>query len=242
MVRRYGLAMLAAAAACSSAPAPAPRPASRTRARPPAAKRAKVDSKQDGLRVEGTLGSLSDAAIQAGLGGRLQAIGDCHDARVRTEPYLGGKLVLHFRVARDGSVARMHIAENALGSLAVERCVTTAVAGVRFARPSGGEAEFSYPLAFQARVTPLEWSSGMVSDELGARVEQLLDDGKGGTLAAPAGLVLTIYVDVKGRVVSAGLAAEAAIEPAFADRFVANLKRLKLVAPSGGYARVSYTW
>jgi len=54
--------------------------------------------------------------------------------------------------------------------------------------------------------------------------------------------VVTFYVDVRGKVVSAGLAADNAVPVDFADRFVQNLKQLSFEAASGGYAKVSYTW
>lgn len=228
--------------ACASAPPAKPPPVSDPTPPASAPAQAKDDGDDDGMKVEGTLGTLEEEAIQAGLAPRLQAISACFEARAKHEPFLSGKLTLHFRVGRDGSVVRMRLSESTLGSVAVERCIVKAASGVGFRSPRGGEAEFGYPLTFQGRMRTLEWNAGNVKDELLAAVSNLLDDGKGGVLTAPPGLSLTFYIDVKGKAVSAGMIADAPIDDRFADRFVTNLKKLKFVAPSGSYAKVTYTW
>jgi hypothetical protein len=82
----------------------------------------------------------------------------------------------------------------------------------------------------------------MVKQEIQGHIEQLLAGrGKGGKLAPPAGLVLTFYVNARGKVVSAGMTAEDAVPDDFADQLAENLKRLSFEA-APGYAKVSYTW
>ena len=241
LLRTASLSLLLQSA-CASAPTakPPPPPTKSSPASAPA--QAGDDGDDDGMKVEGTLGTLEEEAIQAGLAPRLQAISACFEERAKQEPYLAGKLTLHYRVGRDGGVVRMHLSESTLGSMAVERCILKAATGVRFRAPRGGEAEFSYPLTFQGRMKTLDWNAGTVKDELLGAVSSLLDDGQGGVLTAPAGLVLTFYIDVRGRAASAGMIADGPIDQAFADRFVTNLKKLKFVSPSGSYAKVSYAW
>jgi len=79
------------------------------------------DADKDGLQVEGTLGTLDEDAIQTGLAGRLGVLGSCFSKQMLKEPYLGGELKLHFRVARDGSVKSVRLGQSTVGSLAVER-------------------------------------------------------------------------------------------------------------------------
>jgi hypothetical protein len=195
----------------------------------------------DGMQVEGELGTLDEEQAQAGLAGSLQALAACFNKQVLREPYLGGELTLHYRVARDGSVKHVRAAKSSLGSLAVERCVVARAGKAHFARPHGGEAELDYPLRFQGRTPAQSWDSGMVSKEIQAHVEQLLAGASGKTLTAPAGLVLTFYVNARGKVVSTGMTADDAVPDDFADQLSENLKRLSFEA-AGGYAKVTYTW
>lgn len=232
-------------AACSSPPLkPDPEPArggsSKHKMVDPLA--ASSDDEGDGLQVEGVLGTIDDEAVQAGLKPRLPAAGACFQRCVQHQPYVGGKLTLVFRVSRQGTVKKVKLGQSSLGSAGVERCILRGFADLRFARPKGGEAEFVYPLSFQSRIQSLSWNPGMVKDEILKRVEQLLLDDGGKPMTAPAGLTLTLYIDGKGRVVSAGMTAEDVVDEAFADRLVTNLKQLKFVAPDNGYAKVTYTW
>lgn len=199
------------------------------------------EENNDGMQVEGTLGTLDEEAIQSGMAPRLREIAGCFDNLVGQAPYLGGQVSLQLRVGRDGTARRVKLTESSLGSLTAERCILKAARGARFGRPRGGEAEVTFPLTFTGRIAPVIWNEGMVKDGLLAHVEELLADG-GRPLRAPQGLVITFYVDPGGRVVSAGMIAEEPIDEKFADRLVENLKKLKLTQPSGGYAKVTYPW
>lgn len=239
-------ALGALCAACSTAPPPQPE------APPPREPRHKMVNPledpadvDDGMEVQGMLGTLDQDAIQAGLSPRLPRVTRCFDERLRRQPYLCGEVALRFRVARDGSIKQVGIARSTLGSFEAERCILAAVRGARFERPRGGEAEFQYPLSFQGRLNVYGWESGMVSRELQEHSEQLLSVKRGRStivLDAPRGLELTFYVDRRGKAISVGMTAEEAIEEAFALPFIDNLKQLKFVAPQGRYAKVTYRW
>jgi len=195
------------------------------------------------MEVSGLLGTLDQEAIQDGMHKRLPRAADCFRRQARRQPYLGGALTLQYRVAVDGSVKHARMTASTIGSVAVERCVMTELSQVVFPKPRGGEAEFSYPLSFQARMAVIAWDPAMVSEELGKSREALLSGAeKGETLQPPAGLMITFYVDHRGRVVSAGMVADEPVEEAFADRFVDNLKQVKFVGPQSRYAKVSHRW
>jgi hypothetical protein len=237
------LTLLLLAGCSSPAPKPDPRPPDEGRQNhkmvnplaPP------TDDDPDGMQVEGVLGTIDEASIQRGVSPRLAAASACFKGRTHRQPYLGGKLTLHFRVGRNGATKKVKIAENGLGCLEVERCILDAFGRATFGRPKGGEAEFTYPLIFPSRLPTLSWESGMVKDEMLKRVDELLRGSNGKLLTAPAGLAVTFYVGPKGRVASAGLMAEDVVDEAFGDRFVENLKQLKFIQPHG-YAKVTYTW
>jgi len=248
--RRWSSLLVPCAAWLLGCSAPAPKPAPQ----PPSVQSSRHqavnpllgddDASGDGMQVEGTLGTLDEEQIQGGLASRARALAACFQRQVMREPYLGGELTLFFRVARDGATKRVHLSQSSVGSLAVERCALESVRLTTFGRPRGGEAEFSYPLKFQGRLSALSWDPAMVKKEILDHVEQLLAGPSGGDppLRAPASLVVTFYVDPRGKVVSAGMTAEDVVSPAFADRFVENLKHLTFEAASSGYAKVSYPW
>jgi TonB family protein len=196
----------------------------------------------DGMEVQGTLGTIDQHAIQVGIAPRMQAVGRCFEAEVREKPYVGGQVALQFRVARDGSLKTLKLVESTLGSYEVERCILEEMRQASFERPQGGEAEFTYPLVFQGRTGTQLWDPGMVKDEILDNLDELLEAEDGVTLVAPEGLVVTFYVDRRGRVVSAGMTAAEAITEDFAETFIENLKDVKFVEPQMHFAKVTYTW
>lgn len=199
----------------------------------------------DGLKVEGVLGNLEQNAIQAGLDRVLPAVAACFQAKARRQPYLGGEMQLQYRVARDGTIKKMTVLRSSLGALEVERCVVDAAKKAAFAKPRGGEAEFTYPLTFQGRVAPEIWEAGAVADEIEENREKLtiITEGRKSTaLVVPQGLVVTFYVNGRGKAVSVGMIADEEIDEEFAGHFVAELKKIKFVEPGSQYAKVTITW
>jgi len=206
-----------------------------------------LDSEEDGdgMKIEGALGTIEEEAIQTGLQPRMMAITDCFQKMVAREPFLGGKVTFKFRVAKDGKTKELRIIENTLGSWETEQCIYKSLDDVVFSRPHGGEAEFTYPLSFKGRVEPTIYDESAVKDDVLKHVEELLwvkKDGGEKQLVAPAGLVLTFYLDQEGHVLSAGLAAEGAVDEEFGVSFIENLKKIQFFKTHSPYAKVTYSW
>jgi hypothetical protein len=149
-------------------------------------------------------------------------------------------------VGTDGKVRWVRVVRSDLGSLEVERCIVAGMQQATFDQPDGGEAEFSIPLTFGGgdAVTLLDPQTSTVARRLHRGCKQLLGRGRG-RLRPPQGLQVGLYLDPRGAVVSAGLAAGGAeIPAAFADAFVAKLKQLKLRDPSdsGRYRKLVYSF
>lgn len=216
-----------------------------------AALMARAEGKQavrgDEMQTLGTLGTLDRQSIQDGVADKIPRVrSSCYRRRLGEEPYLGGEVGLKFRVATNGSVRWVRFKQSDLGSLEVERCILEVMRGARFGRPQGGEAEFSVPIRFKGgdRVTPLDPRRSRAARRLRGSCKQLLrGEAPRGRLKPPPGLRVTLYVDDEGKVVSAGLSAGGEEIPAeFADRFIANLKQLKLEDPSveGSHGKLIY--
>ncbi len=211
--------------------APAPRPAS--------APSTKVLLQ---MQVKGTHGTLARSEVQAGVKAVMPRAQACFASRFAAEPYLGGKLLLRLRVAVEGTVKWIRLERGDLGSLETERCVTGALQSARFAKPRGGEAEFTIPLSFGGSdpVTTIAAGQSPIAEQLRQQCGALLEGT--GVSAAPSGLQVSLYISHRGAVVSAGLAARAELPAAFAERFVANLRRLTLPReqPASGHAKLVY--
>jgi hypothetical protein len=197
------------------------------------------------MQVLGTLGTLDQQSIQEGVDVKLQSATGCFARQLQRAPYLGGKIELKFRVATDGSVRWVRVKQSDLGSLEVEQCIITEMMKASFDRPDGGEAEFSIPLAFSGgdAVTTLDPERSPVARRLRRSCRKLLRAGKRARLSAPSDLQVGLYIDPRGKVVSAGLSAGGADIPVdFAQAFVANLKQLQLQDPSleGSYGKLVY--
>ncbi|MCB9556142.1 MAG: AgmX/PglI C-terminal domain-containing protein [Deltaproteobacteria bacterium] len=232
-------ALLLVFAACASTPPPKPAaptapPPSRHQAVDPLASTG--DDGDDQMQVSGLLGQLSDSEIQRGLHPLLPKARACYDAQAKTQPFISGQLTLSFSVAQDGQSESVFVVQSTLGSAAVERCVRDELASARFSSPRGGKAIFQYPLRFDGRFSVENWQPAMVRQELTAARAKLFSG------EPPSGLVITLYVDRRGRMVSAGAAAEAALDDDAADALLAALKRIRFVGAHGRYAKVTYPW
>ncbi len=203
------------------------------------------DDDPDGMQVEGTLGTLDQRSIQAGLTPSLERVTACFTDGSRGKHYLGGEVELQFRISRQGTIKKLRMIRSSLGAYSIERCILDQMKSLTFAKPFGGEAEFTYPLMFQGRVQPVVWDMGMVKEEILNHIDTLLlaqEGPKPQMLVAPAGLVITFYVSSQGRVLSAGLTADEEVDELFADRFIHNLKQIKFIEPQSQFGKVSYRW
>lgn len=204
-VRLSGLLALTLAACSSTTPpsAPPPRPAPE----PEEPAEPEEDDDDDGVAIDGLKGTLEAADIQPVIEAAWNDVWACYqDHGGKKQRYLGGKLELAFRVARDGSVLR--VAANGasdLGAWPVEKCVLGVAAQLRFPKPKGGEAEFSFPIEFTGRgkVSPMD--EGWATTSLGKQLAQLDTCGTAGTTGA---VRITFYVAPGGKIAEAGFAVD----------------------------------
>ncbi|MCA9574457.1 MAG: AgmX/PglI C-terminal domain-containing protein [Polyangiales bacterium] len=106
---------------------------------------------EDGMEVEGILGSLAQSTITRAMSQRMGRFSDCFAQRYDALPVLAGAATLAFRVRGDGSVRWVHLVNSTVGDRETERCVLGAAAGMRFTPgPVGGDAEFQDTIELQA--------------------------------------------------------------------------------------------
>lgn len=161
----------------------------------------------DGLEVEGLLGTLDPADVQPVIQKHARAIEKCYTGNTGEARFVGGTVELKLRVNLDGTVKTVRAVGGDLGSWPVERCLLEVARTFQLPRPDGGEAEIGFPLEFPGRgmVTPLDGEQA--EGELRPVLEALRECGAPGE-AVP--VRVTVYVGPAGAVKAAGFASEGA--------------------------------
>ena len=97
------------------------------------------------------VGNVDKSAIDAVIKRNIASIRYCYQRELQRRPGLGGKLVVKFTIARDGTVSSAATKSSTLGGDEVEQCVIRRFAGMKFPVPAGGGiAIVSYPFLFSA--------------------------------------------------------------------------------------------
>jgi len=240
------LAALAPLGGCggSDKPVAAPEPVEETGGR----RRAPPDDEDesdDGVEIEGLRGHLERGEIEAGVSPHHDALSTCFTSRVGKRRFLGGQVELKWLVARDGSVKQVVVTASDLGAWEVEKCLIEVGRRMHFARPKGGEAEFSLPLDFPARGGVLPWDGDRAATEVEAHLADLAqctDTGAGAAAAGPSEVVVTLYVGTRGQVQSAGFAAESPLDDTWADCAAALMLEWTLTDPRGKVAKLAFRY
>lgn len=157
----------------------------------------------DGLGVEGLLGTMSEAAINRGMERGMDSIFRCFQRRYPEVEFLGGDIEFYFRVTLSGHVRYVYLRNSTLGDREAERCLVAAAQRFRFSQPEGGEAEFAAPLSLEAPEDvrpPVEWRASRVSSLVRSEGAVVLGDCS----VAADSLSITAYVDRGGRVRAVG--------------------------------------
>ena len=95
------------------------------------------------------VGPLDRSLIDAVIKRNISQIRYCYQKELQTHPELGGKVVVKFTIAGDGSVSSADIKSSSLGSEVAESCIANRFYGFKFPEPKGGGIVLvSYPFLF----------------------------------------------------------------------------------------------
>jgi pSer/pThr/pTyr-binding forkhead associated (FHA) protein len=95
------------------------------------------------------MGALDRSLIDAVIKRKMSQIRYCYQRELQKDPGLGGKLVIKFTIAKDGTVSQASPAENTVGSSAVGECVVQRFRSMQFPEPKGGGVVIvKYPFIF----------------------------------------------------------------------------------------------
>jgi len=95
------------------------------------------------------LGALDKSLIDAVIKRHMNQIRYCYQRELNKDPSLGGKIVVKFVIAKDGSVSKASTKSSTMGSPSVESCINGRFMRFRFPEPKGGGIVIvSYPFIF----------------------------------------------------------------------------------------------
>jgi TonB family protein len=204
-------------------PAPAPRP-----------------EEPDELKVSGTLGTLNDDEIAGPFQRRWDDVTRCYDEATQRVQYLGGKVELKLRIGPSGDPKSAWVAASTFGNYDAERCLLAVARELHFSKPHGGsEAEFTYPIEFRHKKPVTTWEEARVGPSVARHRKDVRECKAQSHNGLPPSLSLTVYVAPGGKVTSAGLAADAPLDDAFANCLVGKTRAWRLDDPLGKIAKAT---
>jgi TonB family protein len=190
----------------------------------------------DGVEVVSARGHMEPDDVNAGIAPHAAALEACYVDNVRKKKWLGGKVQLTWQITKAGEVTSVVVADSDLGAWKVEKCLLEVARQATFARPKGGDADFSLPLEFTARGASVWWDEDVGVKAVGKRVDDL---GKCNTDGAPADEVaITIYVGTRGKVQSVGFASAGVVPEVWADCVAKTVEAWTLADPRGKVAKM----
>jgi hypothetical protein len=95
------------------------------------------------------LGALDKSLIDAVIKRHMNQIRYCYQRELTKNPSLGGKIVIKFVIAKDGTVSKSDVKSSTMGNSAVESCIASRFMRFQFPEPKGGGIVIvSYPFIF----------------------------------------------------------------------------------------------
>jgi hypothetical protein len=125
---------------CASGSAPPPK-------EPEPAAPAPGDDNPKG-RIHG--GSIAPVEVKKAIATRKAEIRACYHSLLEKDKNASGKVVIRFTIAEDGTVEETVILNETSLPRDTAQCIADVVAGITFAKPTGGKARITYPWEFTA--------------------------------------------------------------------------------------------
>ena len=93
-------------------------------------------------------GYLSPEQIMRVVRRNQAAVRYCYENELQRQPSLSGRIVIHWRIARSGSVSSARVGSTTMRNARVEGCIVRQVRRWRFPQPDGGEVDVDFPFIF----------------------------------------------------------------------------------------------
>lgn len=100
-------------------------------------------------RPGGNLGGLTHAQILKVVRSRQSAIKTCYERQLQRSKGLGGKIVIRWKIAADGTVSGARVRTTTMHNGRVEDCIVRQISRLKFPKPKGGvTALVNFPFIF----------------------------------------------------------------------------------------------
>ena len=233
------LALFALVACGGSKPPPPPPPQPE-----PAlvAKRVPIEDSEvedNQVTVVNAHGHMDKSAVEAGISPHNQELSDCYMNNVKRRRWLGGHVLIHWDIKKDGTVTAVKLmAESDLGAWPIEKCLLEVARSASFDKPIGGDADFSLPLDFSAKGASLPWSEEQALRAVGGQLGKLEACDK--KHARPHDVTITLYVGPHGKTQSVGFSSDATeIDDKWAECATKAAMGWRLPDPKGIVAKLA---
>lgn len=212
---------------------------------------------EEGVTIINARGRMDVAVIETGIAPHTQALTECYTTNLKRRRWLGGHVVLHWDIQKDGVISAVRLAESDLGNWEIERCLLEVARAATFGKPIGGDADFQIPLDFTAKGRALTWDADQALRAVGGQVASLdecADGGKGhsqanrkangkakprGKVVVPADVTLTLYVGPGGKAQSVGFSGGSVIDDQWAECAERAALGWRLPDPRGQIAKLA---
>ncbi len=95
-------------------------------------------------------GQLDPAIVAKEVRSRMGAIKGCYERSLKRNPNLSGKIVVRWTITAAGTVQGVDTDSDTIGDPDIVACIKALIARWRFAAPSGGSVEVSFPFVFSS--------------------------------------------------------------------------------------------
>jgi hypothetical protein len=193
------------------------------------------------VKVRGIEGTMSNFDVRVTMEERGKAFGACHEPRARRVPRMAGNIEFAIRISPEGAVTQVGVLSSDVGDRPLERCFVDVIAATPFPRPNGGEANVTWTVNLgpgRAGKDPEQWDLGRIERVVEKRGPELMESC---SIPTSNALVVTAYVNRRGRVITAGVSARQGGAPELFDCVAQELRSWKMPSPrKSPLAKVSF--
>ena len=196
------------------------------------------DDSEEGVQIINARGHMDPKVVETGIAPHTQALAECYTTQLKKRRWLGGHVVLHWDIAKNGTVTAVRLAESDLGAWPIEKCLLDVARLAEFGPPINGDADFQIPLDFAAKGRLTTWDEDQAIRAVGGQLVKL-DSCATKKVASPSDVTVTVYVGPGGKAQSVGFASTAVIDDAWAECAAKAALALRLPDPKGQIAKLA---
>lgn len=196
------------------------------------------DESEEGVTIVNARGHMDPKVVEVGMAPHTQALTECYTTQLKKRRWLGGRVVLHWDIKKDGTVTAVRLAESDLGAWPIEKCLLDVARLAEFGPPINGDADFQIPLEFTAKGRLISWDDDQATRAVGGQLVKL-DACATKKVPAPSDVTVTLYVGPGGKAQSVGFAGKTVIDDAWAECAAKAALALRLPDPKGQIAKLA---